>query len=159
MGALRKIDESFIGRRRSPTSIKVEASQLKMFLRSIGEEEPIFDDMEIAHAAGFRGIPIPATYLFCLHMLSAKEPYELYRDIGIELGRLLHGQQSFTYREQVCVGDVLTFEAEISEVIDKKNGAMTLVTQTIRVKNQDEQHVADMVLNTIVLNPSCENAA
>jgi acyl dehydratase len=159
MGALRRIDETFVGRRRSPTSIKVEASQLKMFLRSIGEDQPIFHDLEVARAAGFRGIPIPATYLFCLHMLSAKEPYELYRDIGIELGRLLHGEQSFTYRAQVCVGDVLTFEAEISDVVDKKNGAMTLVSQTIRVKNQDEQHVADMVLNTIVLNPGCENAA
>src|SRR4051812_26331402 len=115
MAALRRVDESFIGRRRSPTSIKIDASQLKMFLRSIGEEEPIFRDPEVAHAAGFRGIRIPATYLFCLHMLSAKEPYEFYRGIGIELGRLLHGEQSFTYREQVCVGDVLTFEAEISE--------------------------------------------
>jgi acyl dehydratase len=91
--------------------------------------------------------------------LSAKEPYEFYRDIGIEVGRLLHGEQSFTYHGQVCVGDVLSFEAKISDVVDKKGGAMTLVTQHVYVENQEKQHVADMIVNTVVLNSIAEGAA
>ena len=80
MEELRKIDKTFIGRKRSSTSIKVEASQLRMFLTSTGEDGPISRDPEVARAAGFKDIPIPATYLFCLHLLSAKEPYD---SIGI----------------------------------------------------------------------------
>jgi acyl dehydratase len=156
---LKKIDKSFIGRRRPPTRVRVEAAQLRMFLGSIGENGPIFRDAKVAMAAGFRGIPIPATYLFCLHMLSAEEPYQFYREIGIEVGRLLHGEQNFTYHSQVCVGDVLSFQAEIADVVDKKGGAMTLVTQRVRVENQDDQHVADMILNTLVLNTVSEDAA
>jgi acyl dehydratase len=159
MGELRRIDRSFIGRAQPPTNVKVEASQLRMFLGSIGENGQVFRDPKVARAAGFRGIPIPATYLFCLHLLSAKEPFEFYRGIGIDLGRLLYGEQSFTYHAQVCVGDVLSFEAEIVDVVDKKAGAMTLVTQRIRVENQEKRHVADMVLNTIVLNSASEDAA
>ena len=158
MGELRKIDETFIGRKRSSTSIKVEASQLRMFLTSTGEDGPIFRDPEVARAAGFRDIPIPATYLFCLHLLSAKEPYDFYRNIGIEVGRLLHGEQSFAYHGQVCVGDVLSFEAKISDVVDKKGGAMTLVTQHVYVENQEKQHVADMIVTTVVLNSNVESA-
>ena len=138
MRELPKIDKSFIGRTRPSTSIKVEASQLRMFLRSIEEDAPIFRDPAAARAAGFRGLPIPATYLFCLHMLSAIEPYEFYRDTGVELGRLLHGEQSFTYHAQVCVGDELWFEAQISDVVDKKGGAMTLGPSIVRL------HVADL---------------
>lgn len=159
MRKLAKIDQSCVGRRRPPTSIRVEAPQLRMFLRSIGEDAPTFRDSAVARAQGYRDIPIPATYLFCLHMLSAEDLFELYRDMGIDIGRLLHGEQSFSYYAQICVGDELTFEAEVSDVADKKSGEMTLVTQTVKVRNQDGQHVADMTLNTIVLNSAPEEAA
>ena len=36
---------------------------------------------------------------------------------------------------------------------------MTLVTQHVYVENQEKQHVADMIVNTVVLNSIAEGAA
>jgi acyl dehydratase len=146
------VDTSYIGHVRPPTTIKVEAGQLRFFLKAIGEDDPVYHDVEAARAAGYRDIPIPPTYLFCLQMMSSTKSYALYQELGIEIGRLLHGEQGFVYHAPICVGDELTFRLQISDIQDKKGGAMTLLTQQIRVENDHGVHVADLDLKTIVRN-------
>ncbi|MOA65147.1 hypothetical protein D3C78_1914300 [compost metagenome] len=41
-------------------------------------------------------------------------------------------------------GDTLHFDTTVSDVYDKKGGALHLVVNTTRVTNQDGEHVADM---------------
>jgi acyl dehydratase len=52
----------------------------------------------------------------------------------------------------VHIGDSLTFRLKILDIQDKKDGAMTLIVQQIRVENGEGFHVADLDLTTIVRN-------
>ena len=52
--------------------------------------------------------------------------------LNMDLPKILHGEQKFIYHAPVVVGDVLTFRSEIADVVQKKGGAMTLITVTTK---------------------------
>lgn len=147
------LDKSIVGRALPASRATVEPGRLRFFLKAIGEEGAIYHDRTAAHAAGYRDIPVPPTYLFCLQMMDAERPFALTEDLGVDIGRLLHGEQGFRYLKPVYVGDELTFTTRIVDMVDKKGGAMTFIVQETRVENEAGEHVADLTGTTIVRNP------
>jgi acyl dehydratase len=57
---------------------------------------------------------------------------------------VLHGEQSFTYHRMAYAGDTLHFDGRITDVYDKKNGALTFVVMETKVTNQRGEHVVDI---------------
>lgn len=149
---MKLLEKSFIGYSEISSPIKVEAPQLNLFLKALGETNPIFHDAAAARAAGYRDITIPPTYLFCLQMTAPPDSYAFYRNLGINAGRLLHGEQGFRYHIPVCLGDVLTFHTKIKNIYEKKGGALTMVERESRVLNEAEQHMADVIGIGIIRN-------
>lgn len=144
-----RIGRSFIGFKRPDTAILVEEGQLRTFLKAIGEGT---DEGAGKRVDGSPLLRAPPTYLFCLYMMSSRDPYAFWRDLGIDVGRLLHGEQSFEYFEPVHVGDRLTFSCQIAGVEDKKDGAMTVLSQIVEVKDDTGRRMARMTIKTIVRN-------
>jgi hypothetical protein len=137
------IDKSHIGKKLAPHSVAVEAGRLRFFATAIGEISPVYTRDDAARDAGYRALPVPPTFLFGLEM-EKPDPLAWLHEVGMNLARILHGEQSFVYHRPACAGDVLTFETHISDIYDKKNGALEFVVKDTRVSNQDGQHVADL---------------
>lgn len=146
------INESVIGTAFTPVHATVEPRRLRLFFDAIDEDNPIFRDEEAAYGAGFAGIPIPPSYLFCQEMMDAGDPVEFLTVLGIPIARILHGEQSFVYHAPIVAGDQLLFESSVTNVTQKKGGAMTLLELTSRVTNQDGVHVADEVRTVVIRN-------
>ncbi|MGO9742767.1 MAG: MaoC family dehydratase N-terminal domain-containing protein [Roseiarcus sp.] len=144
------VDSRAIGMKLPPVRAHVDARRLRFFLDTIGETNPVYRDREAARAAGFRDIPIPPTFLFCLEMLDSDAPYDLVRRLDIDLARMLHGEQKFVYHAPAVVGDTLLFLSEVANVTRKKGGALTLIDVVTRVVNQDDLPVADALRVMIV---------
>ena len=147
------VDSSAIGRSLAPTHARVEAGRLRYFFNTLGESNPVFRDPVAANAAGFAATPIPPTYLFCLEMMDADDPFALLEALDIDLRRVLHGEQKFVYHAPVVVGDELTLQSTVTGVTQKKGGAMTLIDVTTRITNQRAEHVADAIRVVVVRNP------
>ena len=137
------VDASAIGHKLTPVTARVEPGRLRYFLKTLGETNPVYRDSAAAKAAGFSATPIPPTYLFCLEMMDTENPFEMLEALNIDLRKVLHGEQKFVYHRPVVVGDTLTFQSEVTDVAQKKGGAMTLITVVTRVSNQNGEHVAD----------------
>ncbi|MFX7816744.1 MaoC family dehydratase N-terminal domain-containing protein, partial [Acinetobacter baumannii] len=75
--------------------------RLRYFFNTIGERNPVYRDAKAAEAAGYAGVPIPPTYLFCLEMMDNVRPFEFLEALNIDLARVLHGEQSFSYHAPV----------------------------------------------------------
>lgn len=146
------VDQSAVGRSFTPVTARVEPGRLRYFLKTLDERNPVYRDTDAARAAGFAGTPVPPTYLFCLEMLDAEDPFDMFTALGIDLGSVLHGEQSFVYHAPVLVGDVLTFRPCVASVTEKKGGAMTLIGIRCEVSNQDGVHVADTARTIVVRN-------
>ncbi len=136
------IDKNIIGMAFPPHSARAEASQLRFFAKAIGETNPIYTDETAALAAGHAALPLPPTFLFSLDL--ARPPSNWMKEAGIELARVLHGEQSFTYHRMAYAGDTLHFDSRITDVYDKKGGALDFVVVNVKVSNQRAEHVADM---------------
>lgn len=145
------IDKRYIGHELPRYTVDVEKGRLRFFAKSIGETDPIYSDEAAAREAGHRALPVPPTFLFCLEM-DAPNPAAVRELLGIDLGKVLHGEQSFTYHAMAYAGDRLSFEQRISDIYDKKGGALEFVVRDTKVTNQDGRLVAELRGVTVVRN-------
>ncbi len=143
------LDRSFIGYRTQPFDAEVEKGRLRLYAKAIGETDPVYSDETAARAAGYRSLPVPPMFLFCLEM-ERPDPYDWFKALDIPLGKVLHGEQSFAYHRTACAGDVLTFESVVTDIYDKKDGALEFLVQHNRVSNQGGETVAEFDRTIII---------
>ena len=147
------IDPSFIGFRLPVHTQVAEKGRLRFFARTIGETSPVYLDEQAAKAAGWRSLPVPPTFLFCLDM-EWDGPYDYMDTLGIELGKVLHGEQRFDYYQVACAGDRLTFDSRITDIFQKKAGALDFVVRDTEVFRENgpagREKIADL-RSTIII--------
>jgi acyl dehydratase len=143
------IDTGFIGHQLPVFSALVEVGRLKFFAQAIGQADPVYSDEAAALAAGHPALPVPPTFLFCLEMASPN-PGALRELLAIDIAKVLHGEQRFTYHAMCHAGDTLTFEQRIADIYAKKGGLLEFVVRETRVTNQHGTHVADLNGTTVV---------
>jgi len=137
------IDRNWIGHQLPAATLPIERSRLQFFAKAIGETDPVYFDREAARQAGYADLPAPPTFLFAAE-LDAGVTTQLLQDLGIPLSKLLHGEQSFAYHLPVCVGDTVTVQSTITDIYDKKNGALEFVVKDSVATNQHGSKVADL---------------
>lgn len=137
------LNGSCAGQSLTPYTVGVERGRLRLFAQATGQTDPVFFDETAARGAGYPSLPVPPTFLFCLEN-EAPDPHELVRVAGLDLGRLLHGEQSFVYHRAACAGDVLTFEPRITDIYTRRQGNLEFVVRETRVSDAMANHVADL---------------
>jgi acyl dehydratase len=119
------ISRDLIGRTQS-RSILVERGPLSFFARSIGETNPIYFDVDAAREQGHPDLVAPPSYLFSL-LLFAEADHPWVIDLGVDLSKILHGEQRFEYDGLVFAGETLTLKSAITEIYEKRGGALEFV--------------------------------
>ncbi len=142
------LDRSFIGLETAARSVEVEKGQLKAFAGATGEKNPIYFDEAAARAAGHPALPAPPTFLFSLGLL-APETDGAIAKLGVDMGKVLHGEQSFTYGKPIYAGDVITLKTRISDIYDKRGGALDFIIQDTEAANQNGETVG--VTRTVIV--------
>lgn len=132
------IDTSIVGTRSEPFTTTAERGRLRFFAEVIGETDPIYTDLDHAHAAGHPDLPIPLTFLFCMEMDNPVKG-SLVTMLGVDPRTILHGGQRFAYVKQAHAGEELTFWTEVTAVDSKKGGALEFVTRDTHVMRADEE--------------------
>lgn len=137
------IDKKWIGHELPASVLPIERSRLQFFAKVIGETDPVYTDAAAARDAGYPDLPAPPTFLFAAELDSGASE-RMLADLQIPIARLLHGEQSFSYHRAACVGDTVTVRSSISDIYDKKNGALEFVVKTARATNQRDELLAEL---------------
>ena len=137
------IDKKWIGHELPASVLPIERSRLQYFAKAIGETDPVYTDVAAARDAGYRDLPAPPTFLFAAE-LDSGAAMALLADLQIPIAKLLHGEQGFSYVRSACVGDTVTVRSTVTDIYDKKNGALEFVVKTSRATNQNEELVAEL---------------
>ncbi len=142
------IDKQFIGYEVPPTLWDVEKGRIRFFAEVIGATDPIYFDASAAQAAGYRNVVAPPTIIFGAESDSGVL-MTLLDTLKIDLRKVLHGEQRIDYHAPVCAGDTLRFQTRVTDIYDKKGGALEFVVKTAEARNQRDELVAE--LRTVIV--------
>jgi len=84
--------------------------------------------------------------------MEANQSFMILDELGIDKRRAMHAEQGFSYRGDICAGDVLTGTQKVTDVYDKKNGALEFLVTEIHLQNQNGEHVGDLRTTVVVRN-------
>lgn len=146
------VDHSFKGFTSDPRHIDVEKGQLKFFAHATGETNPIYFDEDAARAAGHPALPAPPTFVFSLALGAPPTKGNLLGDMGVDMHRILHGEQSFTYYQPLYAGQTITLTTTTSDIYEKKGGALEFIVQDTKATNAAGELCVEMRVVTVVRN-------
>ena len=142
------IDKKHIGHEFTPVTLPVEEGRLKFLAKALGITQGIYTNPDLAAVAGLPGLLAPPTYPFVLEIV-ALELVDLVNLLGETLGKLLHGEENFTYHGPIYAGDKITVHKKITDIIDKKEGALQFVIFHTDFINQHDEKVAETLTNYV----------
>jgi acyl dehydratase len=136
-------DKSNIGRSFSPFTIEVERGKIRELAKAIGDDNPIYQSKEAAQAAGYQDIPLYPTSPTAFGFWGNPRLGMQLASIGLNVMRILHGEEEYEYLAPVYPGDTLT---GVVTIIDGKtrqgqSGSMDIVTTETSYTNQHGQLV------------------
>ena len=145
------IDRKWIGHQLDATEFTIERGRLRFFAKAIGDTNPVSSDLSAARDAGYADLPAPPTFLFSAE-LDSGVTFSMLTTLGVDIAKILHGEQCFRYFRDVVAGDTVTVRSHIADIYDKKGGALQFVVKQSEVVNQRAEKVAEMRSVIVVRN-------
>ena len=142
------IEKKHIGHEFSPVTLSVEEGRLKFLAKVLGLYQEIYTDPDAAKSAGLPGLLAPPTFPFILE-IDALELIDFVSLLGETIGKLLHGEENFTYHMPIYAGDEITVSKKITDIIDKKEGALQFVITETEFFNHNDEKVAETLTNYV----------
>ena len=107
------LNEDFLGRVFPPSDpYQVGREKIREFAAAIGDDNPVFHDVESARALGYADVVAPPTFPILL-ALNAAEAAVRDPELGLDYSRVVHGEQKFQYTRPVVAGDELVVTVTI----------------------------------------------
>ncbi|HTI15372.1 MAG TPA: MaoC family dehydratase N-terminal domain-containing protein [Dictyobacter sp.] len=137
-------DKEKIGHSFPPFSLSIERGKIHELALAIGDMNPIYHDQQAAQAAGYDDIPLPPTAPTILTFWGNTQLWEQLASVGINVKRILHGEEEYEYLAPIAPGDLLT---GVTTIVDGKSrrgkdgSSMDIVTTETRYSNQQQQPV------------------
>ena len=141
------IDESKKGKSYAPFEYEVGREKIREYANAIGVHAPVNHDRDAARAAGFRDVVAPPMVAVVYSAGSVAQGV-LDPELGIDLGRMLHGGQEFVWGEPVCSGDTIVTTTTVSNLYERA-GMEFYVFESVS-KNQDGQETVRGTWTNIV---------
>jgi acyl dehydratase len=115
--------------------LPIERGKVREFALAVGEDNPIFFDVDAARAQGLPDIVAPPTFTVTQIWQISREQREEQLGANLDYERVLHGEQEFEYQRLPFAGEILRATMRISKDFTKegkRGGEMRFVTYESR---------------------------
>lgn len=115
--------------------LPVERGKVREFALAVGEDNPVFFDIDAARAQGLPDILAPPTFTVTQIWQISREQREEQLGANLDYERVLHGEQEFEYQRLPFAGEILRATMRISKDFSKqgkRGGEMRFVTYESR---------------------------
>ncbi|HEX6969318.1 MAG TPA: MaoC family dehydratase N-terminal domain-containing protein [Micromonosporaceae bacterium] len=111
------LDQSLVGRSYPPTTpYRVGREKIREFAQAIRAADAAYHDPDAARALGYPDVVAPPTFPIVMTMAASEA---IIADLGIELHRVVHGDQRFAYTRPIVAGDELVCVSTIEEIFSR----------------------------------------
>ena len=146
-------DKSKVGQSFPPFTIEVERAKIRELALAIGDTNPIYHSREAAQAAGYKDTPLYPTSPTTFNFWGNRKGGNNLSSVGINVTRILHGEEEYEYLAPIYPGDIIT---GVTSILDGKNrqgkdgSSMDIVTTETRYTNQHNQPVLNARTTIVV---------
>ena len=133
------IDRAHLGFALPPFTVEVTAARIALFLKAIGAEE---GPQDIA----------PPTFMKAVEG-EQNSSRRILETLGVDLRRVLHAEQQFDYLGPIRAGDSLSVQRTVTDLYDKKNGAMDFIVIESTVSHAERGLLGRSRQVVLVRNP------
>ena len=146
-----QINTGVKGKEYAPYTVTVERGRIKDFARAIGDLNPFYLDDRVGAASEFGDVIAPPTFPITFRDENA-DTGALLKDLGVDISRILHGEQEFELHRPLRPGETLLCRPKITDVYEKsgKSGPMAFVVRETAVTDAQNELVATLRGVTVV---------
>ncbi len=146
-----QVNRGVIGREYPPFSVTLERGKIKEFARTIGDLNPFYLDDEVGAASEWGDIIAPPTFAVTFRDERAGAG-ALLRDLGVDIARVLHGEQEVEIVRQLTPGETYLCRTKVVDIYEKtgKSGPMAFVVRETAITDRTNEIVATMRHITVV---------
>ena len=101
-------DQNKIGHSFAPFTIEVQRNKIHELATAIGDDYPAFHSREAAQEAGYNDVPISSTTPTMFHFWGNRQRGTTLANLGVNVARILHGEEEYEYLAPIYPDDVLT---------------------------------------------------
>src|SRR5258708_33777398 len=101
-------DESKIGQSFAPFTYEVQRNKIHELTTAMGDTNPVYHSREAAQEAGFPDVPISPTTPTTFSFWGNRQRGSGLAEVGINVSRILHGEEEYEYIAPIYPNDVLT---------------------------------------------------
>ncbi len=151
------VDASKIGQSFPPFTIEVERGKVRELALAIGDENPIYQSRMAATAAGYAEVPLFPTSptIFAFWGVGYPQMLDQWASLGIDVERVLHGEEAFEYLSPIAPGDTLRGVMTLVDVKTTKGQpgkSLDVLTFEFHYTNQHGEPVLN--LRKVILVPT-----
>jgi acyl dehydratase len=146
-------DKSKIGQTISTFTIEVPRNKIHELTTAIGDNDPIYHSSEAAQEAGYSDVPISPTTPTMFTFWGNTQRRTRLADIGIDVTRILHGEEEYEYLAPIYPNDILTGTTILVDGKTRtgRNGhSMDVLTTETSYVNQHNQPVLNARTTIVV---------
>ena len=145
-----QVNKSVVGKEYPPFVVTVERGKIKEFARAIGDLNPFYIDDRVGQASEWGDVIAPPTFATTFRDEGASEAF--FRDLGIDISRVLHGEQEFEMTRPIQPGQTYVCRAKVLDVYEKtgKSGPMAFVVRETVITDRHDEIVGTMRHITVV---------
>jgi len=146
-----QVNRGVVGREYPPFSVTLERGKIKEFARAIGDLNPFYLDDEVGAASEWGDIIAPPTFAVTFRDERAGAG-ALLRDLGVDIARVLHGEQEVEIVRQLTPGEMYLCRTKVVDIYEKtgKSGPMAFVVRETAITDRTNEIVATMRHITVV---------
>lgn len=146
-----QVNTSVKGKEYAPFTITVERGKIKEFARAIGDLSPFYLDDAVGRASEWGDIIAPPTFPVTFRDENV-DTGSMLRDLGVDISRVLHGEQEFEHFKPIRPGETYLCRSRITDIYEKtgRSGPMGFVVREMAVTDGDNEIVCRVSHITVV---------
>ena len=146
-----QINKDVVGREYPPFAVTVERGRIKDFARAIGDLNPFYLDDAVGRASEWGDVIAPPTFAASFRGDGADSGAVL-RDLGVDISRVLHGEQEFEIHRQLRPGETYLCRTKVLDVYEKtgRSGPMAFVVRETAVTDRNNEIAVTMRHITVI---------
>jgi hypothetical protein len=146
-----QLNRSIVGKEYPPYVVTVERGKIKEFARALGDLNPLYLDADIGRASQWGDVIAPPTFAVTFRDEKA-DSGALLRDLGVDISRVLHGEQEFELFGQLQPGETYLCRTKVVDIYEKKGktGPMAFVVRETAIADRANEIVAAMRHITVI---------